>query len=385
MAEITLTFPNLKLLLLSATTEPMLLDALSKSYRCLSSLSSDTPLLELACRLLLQNQLFLNDNPPQLDFTVVDTTLTSLNYKYRLSSQVLDYPLPSSPTPLSLSPLYKSNVRAFDDALSISSFEHLKSTFSIDSSYWSSHNYNDGSSPDATPSPYFSYVVDVAELDETTDATLLAIKELFCKCSRDVTSAIAGASQIEFWAHKRPHSSGHQFHFDSDNEGCGGEEPKHPIASAVLYLTGEQVGGPTLVTPQRPNSRKCASEGWLVFPKTNRLSCFDGSVLHGVVPGKGVAAGGLRITLMFAFWKEDIRVRVNEGGKFCAAMKWPPPDLPTKKSSAESESESESTSTEALPIQINQIFQDIDATRNKKEGHSLRRVGVVPYEQIFQF
>lgn len=30
------------------------------------------------------------------------------------------------------------------------------------------------------------------------------------------------AKFVEWWAHRRPHSSGHQMHFDSDNEGRGG-------------------------------------------------------------------------------------------------------------------------------------------------------------------
>lgn len=33
--------------------------------------------------------------------------------------------------------------------------------------------------------------------------------------------AVAEARFAEWWAHCRPHGSGHQMHFDSDNEGLG--------------------------------------------------------------------------------------------------------------------------------------------------------------------
>eukprot|EP00510_Aplanochytrium_minuta_P009881 CAMPEP_0184073378 /NCGR_PEP_ID=MMETSP0957-20130417/64078_1 /TAXON_ID=627963 /ORGANISM="Aplanochytrium sp, Strain PBS07" /LENGTH=106 /DNA_ID=CAMNT_0026374971 /DNA_START=182 /DNA_END=498 /DNA_ORIENTATION=- len=56
------------------------------------------------------------------------------------------------------------------------------------------------------------------------------------------------AEYVEWWAHCRPHESGHQLHFDSADEGKN--KVLNPISSAVLYIQGE-VGGPTLVTDQR--------------------------------------------------------------------------------------------------------------------------------------
>jgi len=55
----------------------------------------------------------------------------------------------------------------------------------------------------------------------------------------------AEATHAEWWAHCRPHASGHQLHFDSEDEGRG--TVRHPVVSTVLYLT-QGVGGPTLVT-----------------------------------------------------------------------------------------------------------------------------------------
>ena len=52
----------------------------------------------------------------------------------------------------------------------------------------------------------------------------------------------AGAAHVEFWAHCRRHSAGHQLHYDSDDEGVGGV--RNPIVSSVLYLTGGLEGRP---------------------------------------------------------------------------------------------------------------------------------------------
>jgi len=41
----------------------------------------------------------------------------------------------------------------------------------------------------------------------------------------------------EWWVHSRPHSNGHQLHFDSDETRImAGRTPQHPIVSTVLYL-----------------------------------------------------------------------------------------------------------------------------------------------------
>ena len=80
------------------------------------------------------------------------------------------------------------------------------------------------------------------------------------------------ARRVEWWAHSRAHPSGHQLHFDSDNEGEAGL--RHPIVTSVCYLS-EGVGGPTLITEQRPHDARLACNGWLVAPKTNRFVVFD--------------------------------------------------------------------------------------------------------------
>ena len=88
-------------------------------------------------------------------------------------------------------------------------------------------------------------------------------------------------------------------HFDSDDEGiplnpAGSRDGssrfiRHPICSAVVFVTGG-IGGPTLVTDQRDDAKRLARNGWLVAPVAGRVAVFDGECLHGVVPGRGVAA-----------------------------------------------------------------------------------------------
>jgi len=182
--------------------------------------------------------------------------------------------------------------------------DYLKSVFeNPDASYWSSHDYHV-----EPPSPYFSYVIPLLkERKQGSFVDGLARKVWKLPGLNQRFPAIKQATHVELWAHNRPHASGHQMHFDSDDEGRGGV--RNPIVSTILYITAEG-GGPSLVTNQRLDSTHLANKGWLAYPKAKRLVAFDGRVLHGVVPGKGVPSiqDGRRVTLMFAFWKK-IQVR----------------------------------------------------------------------------
>lgn len=135
---------------------------------------------------------------------------------------------------------------------------------------------------------------------------------------------------------------------------------------------GRAVGGPTLVTVQRLGG-ELATHGWLAYPAVNRVTMFDGAVLHGEAPldgwelgrigrdhrgesgGRGMRTGRLRnkptttvqstnpqtstgvipgrgpspnpaarrCTLMVAFWRE-LRVRQElRDGQLCASMTMP--------------------------------------------------------------
>jgi hypothetical protein len=193
------------------------------------------------------------------------------------------------------------------------------------------------------------------------------------------------AKFVEMWAHNRPHASGHQMHFDSDDEGRGGVI-KNPIVSTILYITDDGGGGPSLVTNQKCNSTTLATKAWLAHPKTQRLVAFDGSVLHGVVPGKGVVGPRQRrVTLMFAFWKH-IRVRTGEGPG--SARPFPTTTTNSNKQQQQqwvrdlvnpSVKVKESTTvTEEAPIILDTVYETLDGEPWKA------KYGMPDYEQVFQ-
>lgn len=246
-----------------------------------------------------------------------------------------------------------------DDFLSPIELGHLQMVFGdVNSSYWTSHNYIIDKEP---PAPYFSYVIDLKQRNINLQQQHNTNRSNNGKNKRQHQPFLRGivdkilrqgdvaarfpslrrdARYVELWAHNRPHASGHQLHFDSDDEGRSRQQggfPNHPICSTVLNVSSHsRVGGPTLVTNQRlrnPETTHLKSvRGWLVPSTPSRLVCFDGSVLHGVIPGKGVipqtqsTAPGApmprRVTLMMAFWK-DIRVRKGSGPG--SARPWPSP------------------------------------------------------------
>jgi hypothetical protein len=43
------------------------------------------------------------------------------------------------------------------------------------------------------------------------------------------------------------------------------------------------------VTTQPFGEDRLAARGWLLPPRVNRLTMFDGRVLHGVIPGRGLS------------------------------------------------------------------------------------------------
>lgn len=58
---------------------------------------------------------------------------------------------------------------------------------------------------------------------------------------------LSEARYCEWWTHNRPHSCGHQFHFDSDEpkleRGNGAiGDVTHPIFSTIIYLTEGLIG-----------------------------------------------------------------------------------------------------------------------------------------------
>ncbi|OEU07323.1 hypothetical protein FRACYDRAFT_251128 [Fragilariopsis cylindrus CCMP1102] len=350
--------------------------------------------------------------------------LKYLKFDCRLSERILNYPtttttsnknnkkknttLPSSSSSSSFPP---PPCCVDDDFLSKNELHHLRKVFEdTSSSYWKDHDYIIDKEPSA---PYFSYVIDLKQekkqkkkqKKKTTKeqhppppppaAFLRTIIDKILSCesvSAKFPKLRHDARYVELWAHNRPHASGHQLHFDSDDEGRS-TVPKHPIVSTVLYLSSHsKIGGPTLVTNQRlrnPTTTNLNSVcGWLVSSKPSRLVCFDGSVLHGVIP----------VSLMMAFWKD---IKIRPGTKPGSARPWP-----TTTSSKSPSSSSSSSSSSVLPswaielnrTDINDVNNDVnndddddDVNANKKEGttktttpQQAKREQTIPIRHVYE-
>ena len=266
-------------------------------------------------------------------------------FSCRLSPGVLRYPeRHSMAEQVSTSAQPAAGVScALDGTLPSGMLSQLQLAFGPASPFWSEHSYACG----LRPSPFFSYVHSLDGPPLTGFDRVLRLLH-----QRAVAAGFARAAQaryVEWWAHCRPHGVGHQVHFDSDNEGSGGV--RNPLVSSAFYLTGGGVGGPTLVTDQRRvgEGSGLARRGWLVLPEVNRYLLFDGRLLHGVIPGRGVAAidarqppaqqpaqqpaqppglemglvhseGARRISVMVAFWPH---IRQRESARPAAARPFP--------------------------------------------------------------
>lgn len=118
---------------------------------------------------------------------------------------------------------------------------------------------------------------------------LLPLARIFLKDAgkSELCTEICG---YEWWIHTRTVQAnlGHNLHFDTEESMLEQEKKiSHPILSCVLYLTGGDVGGSTIVLDQTPNSTENAARGWISVPRDNQCLIFPGDLLHGVLPCPG--------------------------------------------------------------------------------------------------
>jgi len=150
------------------------------------------------------------------------------------------------------------------------------------------------------------------------------------------------------------------------------------------------MGGPTLVTTQRLTDKALAKEGWLAFPEENRFIMFDGSLLHGVVPGRGFVSDPkkCRTTFMIAFWK-DITCHPDKQEIPGASRPFPNvtktrytwPKLLTKKPSGFGKSLPE----EIEPVWVSPIWEDLNKSANEINGCGIGSLKYLPsYDVCFQ-
>jgi hypothetical protein len=243
--------------------------------------------------------------------------LLAQGFEYRLSTEVFCYSLaPLAALDAAAAKAQRTPLRVLNDALPSPLLRGLHVALGNDSPFWREHSYS------GLGGEYFSYLHDLSAVlanpkRTVIEQTMKHVYGLAQSCFPDIP--LDEARYCEWWTHNRPHSCGHQFHFDSDEpklERGNGEigAVTHPIFSTIIYLTPGLVGGPTLVTDQLL-SGALATKGWLVLPALNRVAVFDGRYLHGVIPGRGACPPRApdaapegndprRITLMIAFWRQ---------------------------------------------------------------------------------
>ena len=135
-----------------------------------------------------------------------------------------------------------------------------------------------------------------------------------------------------------------------------------------------------------------ATEGWLCFPKLNRLVAFDATLLHGVVPGRGPNPdpSKRRLSFMVGFWSkiEAIDRGENNPGpgqplpSAASSYTWPKelaPSLNLNPSPSSSDPEAESVT----PQHLKRIWEPIDSF---KGGSSLmfEAIKLPEYTSVFQ-
>mmetsp|Transcript_25399 Transcript_25399/g.53113 ORF Transcript_25399/g.53113 Transcript_25399/m.53113 type:complete len:443 (-) Transcript_25399:2-1330(-) len=325
--------------------------------------------------------------------------LASMGFTCRLAEQVLDYPCEgdddssendddSASSNNKIKEKRKSLCQIVDGFLSQTELERLRMVFgSPTASYWNDHNY-----AVEPPSPYFSYVIPLEEVRPTEENEMkrfgfighLVQKMMSCPLlNENFPKLQSKANFVELWAHNRPHASGHQMHFDSDDEGRGGI--RNPIISTIIYITAEgatkkvnATGGPSLVTNQKLSDIRLASKGWMAHPKQKRLVAFDGRYLHGVVPGKGFQQGR-RVTLMLAFW-ENIKIREGHGPG--SARPFPDNNLPEWAQHLvapfDEDGDNYGSCVETAPVKLDRIYETLDGKARK------RGTGMPTYDEVFQ-
>jgi hypothetical protein len=306
--------------------------------------------------------------------------LRSLGFICRLSSSVLDYPAIEQEehhvvATISDCESTECPCIIIDNFLASNTMCFLKSNFEdLTASYWSDNAYQV-----EPPSPYFSFVLPIDRALSNYGILGSLISQIYnCVLLRTKFSGLSSAKYVEMWAHNRPHASGHQMHFDSDDEGRGGV--RNPVMSTIVYVTAGS-GGPSLITSQAFGDCHLAQKGWLCHPKEKRLVAFDGRFLHGVIPGKKVSTGGRRVTLMLAFWADiDIRREKGLGSSrpFPTHKPWAEKLLKECKYSFSSDDGCNSDLAEITPIPVPCVYETLDGKPWSKG------MGLPSYDQVFQ-
>ena len=151
-----------------------------------------------------------------------ETLLLEAGFSYRLSDQVLRGV--GDPGGADDAAERDRIAAIFDDAFPADMLAMLQEVFKPRGAYWSEHDYH------APERGYFSYIHEIGGAPPRS-----GVEQVIAHLQRLAAArfpAVRGATKAEWWAHCRPHPSGHQLHFDSDDEGHGGV--RNPIATSVM-------------------------------------------------------------------------------------------------------------------------------------------------------
>lgn len=180
----------------------------------------------------------------------VYSLLLQNNYTWKLSNAVLHYSLPpqlQSSESRSQESDARRYIRIVENALqSTNAIDHLKQVFRPDSAFWSEHEY-DTSTNCSRKVGYFSYLYPLR--DRAAVCSVEQIIDYIFSVTCKYFPSVKEAKYAEWWVHTRPHSNGHQLHYDSDETRIeSGRSPAHPIASTVLFLSDDIGGKSSVIT-----------------------------------------------------------------------------------------------------------------------------------------
>ena len=205
--------------------------------------------------------------------------------------------------------------RLFDDALPAKALAALRRALRPAARYWRETDYG---------SPAVGFFSFTHRLDSLKDTALEGVLGAIWRAAVKALPEARNATYVEWWAHTRRRGDGHALHYDSVPGLTEGAPPRHPLASTVTFLEAS-VGGPTLIFDQTVANKR-STRAWVAPARPNRLLVFDGSLLHGVLPGG--RGHGRRTTFMANFWRDDPRAgdaSDNEATRGTNIL-FPPPD-----------------------------------------------------------
>ena len=172
--------------------------------------------------------------------------LLQQHYQWKLSQQVLSYMSEDSDDMVMKRRVAQLRARedypfvlGYDSVLPEEYLRRLQHIFRPSSPFWSEHDY-DFYNNCSRQVGYFSYIYDFRRRPATNfieQVIDIVFKKLTYELEGEAAFSENGVSELsclqalrneattaEWWVHSRPHSSGHQFHFDSDETALYGGE-----------------------------------------------------------------------------------------------------------------------------------------------------------------